>query len=253
MSFTPRRQDAKMNCEPCLRRLYAVVLCWLVLLAARAGSSATNDIPFVPPCRALVAAAISNHFPQLGFDAPIGTNALMPGDSATILATQFEKGGRRDQWVILLQVVSPTERERLSKPAEPRSIYTSIGHKLDFTSARTFVSVRTMGPFAAAGADRKPPKVEDERARIALDTGFLSLGFDRAAAAGHRVMEMAGETKEEGSFGVGDKPFAKAQIAEGEKFAAFYHVTPQEERAMAGTGAALEGFVGLAAQTPALN
>ena len=239
--------------DPYRRRLRAAACCSLVLLAARPGGSATNDFPFVPPCRALVAAAISNHFPHLGFDAPINTNALTPGDSATILATQFERGGRREQWVILLQVVSPTEREQAAKPVPPKSIYTSLGHKLDFASARTFVSVRTIGPFVAAGSARNPPKVEDESARFALDTGFLSLGFDRAAAAGHRVVQIGRETKNEGSFTVGDKPFSKAQIAEGEKFAALYHVTPEEERAMAGISAALEGFFGLAAQTPALN
>jgi hypothetical protein len=201
----------------------------------------------------LVAAAIANHFPPLGFDAPIHTNALTPGDSATILATQFERGGRRNQWIILLQVVSPTKRERSSKPALPKNIYTSLGHKLDFASARTFVNVRTIGPFVAAGSDRNPPQAQDETARIALETGFLSLGFDRAAAAGHRVVQIGRHTKAEGSFAVGTKPFSKGQIAEGEKFAALYHITSEEERAMAGIGAALEGFFGLAAQTPALN
>jgi hypothetical protein len=153
----------------------------------------------------------------------------------------------------LLQVVAPTERERASKPAASKTIWTSLGHKLDFTSARTFVSVRTIGPFVAAGSDRNRPRVEDESARIALDTGFLSLGFDRAAAAGHRVARIGRETKPEGYFSVGDKPFSRAQIAEGEKFAALYHITPEEERAMAGISAALEGFFGLTAQTPALN
>lgn len=74
----------------------------LSFAASLLATEATNDFPFVPPCRALVAAAIANHFPHLGFDAPMETNALTPGDSATILATQFEKGGRREQWVILL-------------------------------------------------------------------------------------------------------------------------------------------------------
>lgn len=235
------------------RRLRATALCSLVLLAVRPGGSATNDYPFVPPCRALVSAAIANHFPRLGFDAPIDTDRLAPGDSATILATQFERGGRREQWVILLQVVSPTERERASKPAPPKIIYTSLGHKLDFASARTFVSVRAIGPFVAAGSERDPPKAENESARIALDTGFLSLGFDRAAAAGHRVAQIGREKKPEGLFSVGDKPFSKAQIADGEKFAAVYHITPEEERSMAGISAALEGFFGLAVQTPALN
>lgn len=110
-----------------------------------------------------------------------------------------------------------------------------------------------MGPFVATGSNRNPPQAEDESARIALDTGFLSLGFDRAAAAGHRVAQIGRKTKPEGSFSVGDKPFSKAQIAEGQKFATLYHITPEEERAMAGISAALEGFFGLAAQTPALN
>ena len=74
----------------------AAALCALAVLAAQPGRPATNDIPFVPPCRALVAAAIANHFPKLGFDAPTDTSGLAPGDSATILATQFDQGGRRD-------------------------------------------------------------------------------------------------------------------------------------------------------------
>ena len=248
-----RIMKATESPRPWRRHLCAAAFCALVGLAIPPGVAATNDIPFVPPSRALAAAAIANHFPQLGFDAPTDSNVLTPGDSATILATQFERGGRRDQWVILLQVVSPTERERSSKPALPKSIYTSLGHKLDFASARSFVSVRTLGPFVADSSDRDPPKAEDESARIALDTGFLSLGFDRAAAAGHRLRQMGRDTKAGGSFAVGDKPFPKAQIAEGQKFAAIYHITPEEERAMAGTSTALEGFFGLAAQTPALN
>jgi hypothetical protein len=86
-----------------------------------------------------------------------------------------------------------------------------------------------------------------------LDTGFLSLGFDRAAAAGHRMEQIGREMKAEGSFAIGDKPFSKAQIAQGEKFAVLYRITPEEERSMGGISAALEGFFGLAAQTLALN
>ena len=158
------------------------------MLTARASRSATNDIPFVPPCRALVAAAMANHFPNPGFDEASDKGVLTPGDSATILATQFEKGGRREQWLILIQVVSPTERERSSKPEPLKTVYTSLGHKHEFSSSHTFVNIRTLGPFLAAGSDVNASRVEDESAR------FLSLGFDRAAAAGHRVVHMGRET-----------------------------------------------------------
>jgi hypothetical protein len=188
------------------------------MLDPRLGQCATNEIPpFVPPCRALVAAAIANGFPNPGFDEGTDSVALSPGDSATILATQFEKDGRREQWVILLQVVPPTERERSRKAASPKTVYTSLGHKFDFAPERTFVSVRTIGPFLAAGSDLNAPRVEDETARLALDTGFLRLGFDRAAAAGHRVSQMETERKPRGSLAFGEKPFSEPQISEGKE------------------------------------
>jgi hypothetical protein len=235
------------------RPLYAIALCLLTMRTVPPALPATDVPPFVPPCRALVAAAKANHFPAPGFDEPTDKSVLTPGDSATILATQFEKGGRREQWLILIQVVSPTERERSSKPEPPKVLYTSLGHQHEFSSSHTFVSVRTIGPFLTAGSDVNPPRVEDESARITLDSGFLSLGFDRAAAAGYRVAQMGNEPKAKGSFAWGDKPFSKAQIIEGEKFAALYRITQEEEHAVAGLGLALEGFVGLAMQTPPLN
>jgi hypothetical protein len=56
-----------------------------------------------------------------------------------------------------------------------------------------------------------------------------------------------------GSFGIGQKPFSKTEIAEGQKFAAACQMTSDDERACAGFGAAIQGFFGLATQTPGLN
>jgi hypothetical protein len=250
----PRKlKMVQQNCERCYRDICALVFCFLAFLAPERCGAATNELKFVPPCRALGAAARANHIPQPGFDAPVETKALDPGDSATILVTQFEKGGHHNQWLIYLEVVPPTERERASKPPPPKSIYTSFGNKLEFASARTFVKVRTLGPFVESEPNRQPPPVEDESARIALDTGFLGLGFARAAAAEYRVNQLRSDRKFQGSFGAGESPFSKTQVAAVREFAAAYHVTPAEERALGGMSPALQGYFGLAEETPVLN
>ncbi len=246
----------QQNCERCFRYICALAFFSLALLAYGVGDDATNELKFVPPCRALGAAARANHIPRPGFDAPLDGNALDPGDSATILVTQFEKGGHHSQWLIYLEVVPPTERERTAKPPPPKSIYTTFGNKLEFASARAFVKVRTLGPFVEPEPNRQPPAVEDESARIALDTGFLGLGFDRAAAAIYRIHQFRNDTTLQDSFdsfGAGESPFSKTQVAAGRKFAAASHITPAEERALGGMSPALQGYFGLAEETPILN
>ncbi len=207
----------------------------------------------VPPFPALVTAAQAGHIPLDRIDPPMQDNDLNPGDSITALVTQNEKGGRRTQWLVYLQVESPDPAEIPTNAPKPSVIYTSFGSKLEFASSSAIVTVRALGPFVESGARRKPPLAQDKTIRFALDKGFLGLGLDQAAAASYRVHKLAKALNGKGSFSVGSEPFSAADVNEGRKLAATFHITPQEERAWAGAGPALVSYLNIVRQTPSLS
>ena len=109
----------------------------------------------VPPFPALMTAAQAAQIPLDRIDPPMEGNSLNPGDSITALVTQNEKGGRRSQWLVYLQVVSPDPAEIPTNAPMPSVIYTSFGNKLEFASSSAIVTVRALGPFVKPDARRK--------------------------------------------------------------------------------------------------
>jgi hypothetical protein len=227
--------------------------CAVLLCAISLRAESTNNLKFVPPFEATVAAARSHHLPPMGFDPPVEMNVLEPGDSATLLATLFEKGGRRTQWLIYLKAVEPGEREKKEKPEPPQIVYTSLGHKLDFPSSRAFADVETIGPFVENNSTHKAQTVEDGTSRVELNPAFLGLGFDRAAVAGRRLGKLGDDEKIGRLLSVGQKPFSKRQITKAQEFQATAKLTQEEERAIAAISPALQGYFALATETPQLS
>ena len=60
------------------------------------------------------------------------------------------------QWLLFLQAVAPTPKELADNSPRTMVIYNTLGHKLEFRSAPAFVALRTIGPFIAGAAGKKP-------------------------------------------------------------------------------------------------
>ena len=232
-------------------KLILTVACGLALFAGRscAQQVATNLSPkFAPvsPFASLVAVAQTNGISLAGIDVPNAGTNLNIGDTATLLITLFEKDSRRTQWLLHLQAVAPTAKEKAMKPPPPMTMPSRKGGKFEFASSPTWVSLRTLGPFIEPTAKRKPPKVENKLERFALNEGFLRLGFDRAAKfiqwaealkdsqATNRLP--AGVTKEKDFEATLDKLFSQ-----------------EDERAVAGAGPALMCFYEIVQHTSGLE
>ena len=221
--------------------------------AATPGATASNfwQNP-TGPFPSLVAAAQANHIPLEGIDPRTKSDTLEPGDSVTALMTQSLKGERTRQWLIYLKVVAPTASEQAAKPPDPMVLYTSFGNKLQFESAPAYVAMRVLGPFVEAGGRKKPPKVEDKSTRFSVNKGFLGLGLDRGAAVDYRIHHVKDVTLH-GSFQMSGSPFNADQIARGRKLVEAYHITPDEERAWAGSIPALLSYFEILQETPGLS
>jgi len=206
----------------------------------------------VQPCPALVIAARTNQIPLNQIGPPTDGDTINPGDSLTALVTFYETNARQTQWLLDLQAVTPNAKEQSVKPQPPLVIYSSCGNKLEFAPAPAFVNLRTLGPFAEADAKRKPPKALDKSERFALNTGFLSLGLDRASAAVLRLNQ-ADPTRKAGAFSFGSKAFSDAEIIKSKKMAERFQFTADEERALAGSAPALMSYFEIVQRTAGLE
>jgi hypothetical protein len=150
---------------------------------AAPGADVAGKLKPIPPCPALVTAANRNHIPMEGMDTSAGTNALRPGDSATVLLTFVQKK-KQTQWVLYLEA----ETFDLAKATNKLSTFTvssSFGPPMKFKSRPYPVKLRMLGPFAAAGSARQPKSKETE-AHFSLNEDYLGLGLDQAAALLYR-------------------------------------------------------------------
>jgi hypothetical protein len=209
----------------------------------------------VLPCAALVAAAQANQIPLEPIDPPVDAGTVNPGDSVTALVTLCEKGTRCTQWLLYLQMVIPSRKEKSQPRGAPTVFYSSCGNKFEFASEPAFVSLRTLGPFVEPDPKRKPPKPRDEAARFALDQGFLRIGLDQAAGAIYRLVQTGtnGSTATNCSLGFGDTPFSETECRDGRIMAEALHLTSSEECALAGLIPALMSYFGIVRETKGLN
>jgi len=198
-------------------------------------------------CAAAVEAARTNNIPIEGIDPPGEAGSLHPGDSVTALITLFEKRGQKSQWLLYVEAVEPTAEEKARKPKKPPVCYVGAGDKVEFAGARAPVSLRLLGPFV--DATNKAPKVENQKARITLEKGFLGIGLDEAAAAFSRMRQ----NKLKGSYDSRPRPFTEAETAEGKKTIAALQLSLEEQRAIAGSQLALFSYFHLVQETPGLD
>ncbi len=197
----------------------------------------------IPPLPALVATANANRIPLEQMDPLVETNGISPGDSFTALVALFSNRPEM-QWLLFLQAVQPPLKDQ---PENPRTmvIYNTLGHKMEFLSTPAFVQLRTIGPFVAGETGRKP---RDKTTRFVLDQGFLGLELDQAAAALLRMRR----SQVKGPFASGTDPFDEATIKRCRDANETWHVSADEERALAGSFPALLSYFKTVQQAPEL-
>jgi hypothetical protein len=208
-----------------------------------------NKLAPVAPCPALVKEAGTRKIPIEGIDSPGEAGTLNPGDSATALFTLFEKGGRKTQWLLLIEAVVPTAEEKARPPRAPAILYVGAGDKLEFAHRMAPATLRLVGPFVESRGETKSARVEDKSERVILDKGFLGIGHDEAAAVIYRIMQ----NHLHGQLRVRGTPFTEADIAEGRKGITALQLSPKEQRALVGSSMALESYFELVQQTPGLD
>jgi len=177
-----RKSRTPQTCQ-WLRFLVLLALSWPAQGAEGMGK-ALEKLKLIPACSNLVAVAKLNEIPLDGMSALslAETNALRVGDSATLLVTFVQKA-RRTQWLLYVEAAAPDPAKPLPKPS--KFVVQSKFGPMKFQSQPVPVTLRMLGPFAAAGFT-KPLKAEDQTERFFLNEGFLALGLDQAAALLHR-------------------------------------------------------------------
>jgi hypothetical protein len=198
----------------------------------------------VPPGAELVAVAQANQIPMRHIDPFSDAGHLSAGDSITALVRVNEKGRRRTEWLLYLQVSANARPQ----PSNTMVMYSSTGSKLDFHSAPVPVTLRTFGPFDASPRKRVL-KRQDKSADFALDQGFLALGLDNAAVALLRLRQ----SKVKGSFGFSNKRFSDAEITRTRNVTRPVQLTEAEERALAGAAPALLSYFHIVQRTEGLS
>ena len=236
-----------------MSRLSSLVVCLvtavrLSLAAAEVQPDLTKLHP-ITPFAALIEAARSRKIRADGIDPPGEADILNPGDSATALFTLFEKGGRKTQWLLLIEAAAPKVEEKTRAAGAPVVLYAGAGEKLEFAHKLAPATLRLVGPVMEVQGKSKSAKIQDDTARIVLDKGFLGIGHDEAAAAICRIMQ----NQLHGGFQVRGRPFTDAEVAEGRKQMAALKSTVREQRAFIGSSMALESYFDLVQQTPGLD
>jgi hypothetical protein len=196
------------------------------LWGAEAGPDFAKLAP-ITPCPALVKVAQTNRIPLEKIDPPSEPGRLEAGDSFTALVTLCEKGGHRTQWLLYLEALAGQPKEAAEgKPPRKFVLYSGRGNKLEYTSTRAKVRLRTIGPFAAAGGSAG--KLQDHSDSFALEKDFLALGLEQASAKIYQKEQ----TKAEGHFWFGSNLPNAAQVDEGKKLAEALKLTDADERAL---------------------
>jgi hypothetical protein len=239
---------------------------WLVVLccAACAALSAAEKKPSQPtpasaavaaigstaePCAELVNVARSHGIPLKGMDRFTDGVTVEPGDSLSALVTLVEKS-RRTQWLLYLKAgeTNSAGATQVKTNASKRVMYSSTGKKFEFRSTPVSVSLRTLGPYDASERKRKV-KAKDTVAKLSVDQGYLAVGLDKAARA---VMRL-GTRKPKIGYAFAARPFGDKEIAETRKRTNNVALTIEEERALAGTGPALESYFTIVQETEGLS
>ncbi len=212
----------------------------------------------VPPFPACQAAAMANGIPLTAIDGLAETLSLAPGDSETTLITLHEKGRPCTQWLIYFEAVARTNAPPV-KPEAPMVVYTSTGGKFEFARSPATIQIRTLGPFIEPASGhhrpRSQPTMVDKSVKVTVNQILLGVGLDQATAAVHRLNTFRDQNKNVAKFyfGTSPDPFGNAEITRARAVANQMHMTPAEERAMAGGIPALFSYFNSVQETPELD
>jgi hypothetical protein len=239
--------------------LLAIALFVARLVGAEEATNFVAKLAPIPPFLACQAAAKANDIPWQGIDQPSKTEVLLTGDSETTLITLHTKGRRSTQWLLYFEAGADTNGLP-QKPHDLMVLYTSTGGKYEFTNLPATIRVRMIGPFIGPKSNpndaRSQPSLIDKSARLTVNITFLGLGLDQATAALYRLTTQEQQKKKDKiafNFGIANQPFSSAEISHDRAAAALMHMTPAEERALAGGIPALYFYFNSVQDTPELD
>ncbi len=186
------------------------------------------------------------------FTAPASGRAQV-GDRAWALVTAAE-GDRRKQWLVDLEVGTPTadEQKKIKNPP-PFIMYVNTGSRIEFQNDYLLLELRTSGPFLAGKNETK--RNRPRSARAAVNGDHLMLGFDRACAAMLRLKALRPDQSDQRGLGLSfsTQPFPPEETAKNKELAEKIGLTSEDEKAFAGTAPALLSFFQIALTTPGLQ
>ena len=228
---------------------------FLVLCACIAGqvpavaAPAITCDPLAPvaPVPSLVAFASSHGIPLAGIAVSAEGAVPQKGDQVVILLA-LEKGGTTQQWLVRLETDALTKKEQALKPLRDDVIHTSTGLHVHYPNTRTALRVELFGPFSGGSA---PQTGATEQARSLVSREYLDLGI---APYCRSALQIAPRVKAAGitdSFYSGGTSVPSAEtVARGQRTAAAFGLTPEEERLNFSVYFALRTFFEAAMEIP---
>jgi hypothetical protein len=209
-----------------------------------------RQMPALPRVRQ---AAVATQTPLAGLAVGADDSGLAPGDGVTVLVTHTE-GGELKQWIVAIEAVAPTEKEKKA-PERGARFFSSSGYEFRFGSTRAVLELKVVGPLGPgeAGAKAKTPEVK--RRRVGVGADFLGLGLDRVPATYLRAKAIRAGNPElpPGQLQIGNRPFPPELAGERRRAAEAAGYTEADERAMIGGVLALLEFFQITLRTPGLQ
>jgi hypothetical protein len=201
----------------------------------------------VAPLASLVAFASSRDIPLAGIAAPAEGAVPRTGDQVVILLA-LEAGGATRQWLVRLEADDLTKKERALKPLREDVIHTSTGLHLRYPNTRTALRAGLYGPFSG---ESSPQPADAGQVRSLVSREYLDLGiapYCRSALQIAPRVRAAGITD---SFYSGSTSVPSAEVvARGQRAAAAFGLTPEEERLNFSVYFALRAFFEAAMEIP---
>ena len=210
-----------------------------------------------PPLPEVAQFALAHEIPLQGIHVGGESEAPRAGDLAVLLVTLSEGQAHR-QWLVTLTTEDLSEADREKKPPKDTVVYTITGQTLRYPSEWSAVAIRIAGPYGDQPQDGIESGPVDKRSRTLVRAAFLGLGFDRWCSLVLRTFPTVEGGKRLAPGGIepsqvlswGARPFGDDEIREAKRLAAEVGVTPEQERFVAGSTPALNGFLHVAAKTP---
>jgi len=201
---------------------------------------------FAQPLPAIVVLAAEQHLPLTGIDPFSEKPDLRAGDFVTVLFT-LTQGDTSRQWLAEFRAVELTSAERSTPAIESRTMYMSTGQKFEFASHLAALDLRMVGPVEpnqpAATAARQ------QQAHLLVRADFLGAGFNRFC----EIVLRLPEARRGFPYSISNTPFPSARIARDKSVAEADGLHPDDERAIAALGPALDEYLQIALHTPGLK